>query len=492
MLLEAAHFAPAVIARAARRHKLPSEASKRFERTVDPQLPPVAAERAAQLLVEFGGGTIADGRTDAGAAPQLAPPCGCRWTCPTASPASPTRAAPPCGGSARSAARSSCSTGDDGRGQVLATPPSWRADLARPADLVEEVLRLEGLDLIPSTLPAAAPGRGLTPGQLRRRAVARALAENGYVEVLPFPFVDPKVWDAFGLGADDPRRRTVHVVNPLDADRAELASSLLPGLLEALGRNRSRGLTDLALYTVEQVTQPHHETVPMPDPPVDARPGDDVYAQINAALPQQPTHVGVVLAGDREARGWWGPGRAATWSDAVAAALLVGRAAGVELRPTAATLAPFHPGRCASIRLGDFPIGHAGELHPKVVEALELPPRTCAMEIDLDLIPLDEARPVPVVSPYPPITVDVALVADVAVPAAQIAEALEDGGGELLEQVRLFDVYAGEQVGEGKRSLAFTLQLRAPDRTLTSEEANVARDAAVAVAVERYEVALRS
>ncbi|MGI5131517.1 phenylalanine--tRNA ligase subunit beta [Pseudonocardia sp. CA-107938] len=491
VLLEAAHFVPAVIARGARRHKLPSEASKRFERGVDPMLPPVAAERAAQLLVEFGGGTIAAGRTDAGG---VTAPAAVRM--PLDLPDRVAGVGYERGATVRRLAQIGCAvelvTGDDGRGQVVATPPTWRPDLVRPADLVEEVLRLEGLDRIPSILPSAVPGRGLTPAQQRRRVVGRALAENGYVEVLPFPFIDPTVWDAFGLDAGDPRRRTVHVVNPLDAERAELASTLLPGLLETLGRNRSRGLVDLALYTIGQVTQPHHETVPMPDPPVDARPSDDVYAQINAALPQQPTHVGVVLAGDREARGWWGAGRPAGWADAVAAALLVGKAAGVELRATAAALPPFHPGRCAEIRLGDFPLGHAGELHPKVVEALDLPPRTCAMEIDLDLIPLDEARPVPVVSPYPPITVDVALVADTAVPVAALAEALEDGGGALLEQVRLFDVYAGEQVGEGKRSLAYTLRFRAPDRTLTSEEANAARDAAVAVAVERHGAALRT
>ena len=491
VLLEAATWEPAVIARMARRHKLPSEASKRFERTVDPMLPPAATERAAQLLVEFGGGTIVDGRTDVGAVPA---PASVRM--PLDLPDRVAGVTYPRGATVRRLSQIGCGvelvTGDDGRGQVVATPPTWRADLVRPADLVEEVLRLEGLDLIPSIVPAAAPGRGLTPGQQRKRAVARALAENGYVEVLPFPFIDPTVWDAFGLDAGDPRRRTVHVVNPLDAERAELASTLLPGLLDALGRNRSRGQVDLALYTIGQVTQPHHETVPMPDPPVDARPDDDVYAQIDAALPQQPTHVGAVLAGDRDTRGWWGPGRAASWSDAVAAALLVGKAAGVELRPTAATLAPFHPGRCAEIRFGDWPIGHAGELHPKVIEALELPPRTCAMEVDLDLIPLDESRPVPVVSPYPPITVDVALVVDAAVPAAALAEALEDGGGALLDEVRLFDLYAGEQVGAGKKSLAYTLRFRAPDRTLTSEEANTARDAAVAVAVERHGAALRT
>ncbi|GAA3086440.1 phenylalanine--tRNA ligase subunit beta [Pseudonocardia yunnanensis] len=490
VLIEAAHFDPAVIARAARRHKLPSEASRRFERVVDPLLPPIAAERAAQLLVEHGGGTIAPGRTDAGAAPRPVP-----VEMPLELPDRVAGIAYPPGATVRRLTQIGCSvelvTGDDGRGHVVALPPSWRPDLVQPADLVEEVLRLEGLDVIPSVLPAAPPGRGLTPAQLRRRVVSRALAEDGYVEVLPFPFVDPAVWDAFGLAADDVRRRTVHVLNPLDAERAELAGTLLPGLLDALIRNRSRGATDLALYHIGQVVLPHAKPVPMPDPGVDARPSDAELAQIEAALPAQPVHVGVVLAGDREARGWWGQGRAANWADAVEAGRLVGQAAGVELRVTAASLPPFHPGRCAALRVGDWIVGHAGELHPKVVEALGLPERTCAMELDLDLLPLDDRRPAPQVSPYPPIAVDVALVADASVPAAELADALIDGGGELLEDVRLFDVYTGEQVGAGRRSLAFTLRFRAADRTLTSEEANAARDSAVAVAAERHMATLR-
>jgi phenylalanyl-tRNA synthetase beta chain len=310
--------------------------------------------------------------------------------------------------------------------------------------------------------------------------------------VLPFPFVGPGSWEAFGLPAADARRRTVPVLNPLDADRAGLATTLLPGLLEMLARNRSRGsAADLALFHLGQVTLPHAQPVPMPDPGVQHRPTEAEYAQIKAALPAQPLHVAAVLAGNREAAGWWGKGRPASWEDAVAAARLVGQAAGVELRVTKAELAPWHPGRCAALRVGDWVVGHAGELHPKVVEALELPPRTCAMELNLDGIPLVDARPAPRVSPYPPISVDVALVAGAGVPAAELADALADGAGELVEDVRLFDVYAGEQVGEGRRSLAYTLRFRAPDRTLTSEEANTARDAAVAVAADRFGVTLR-
>src|SRR5690349_15273940 len=185
VLLEAAHFLPAVIARAARRHKLPSEASKRFERVVDPELPPIALERAVQLLVDHGGGRPVDTRTDAGEAPARA-----SITMALDLPDRVAGVEYPSGTSMHRLRQVGCDVdlllGEDGAGSVQVVPPSWRPDLVQPADLVEEVLRLEGYDTIPSVLPAAPPGRGLTEGQLRRRAVSRALAEAGYVEVLPF------------------------------------------------------------------------------------------------------------------------------------------------------------------------------------------------------------------------------------------------------------------------------------------------------------------
>jgi phenylalanyl-tRNA synthetase beta chain len=201
--------------------------------------------------------------------------------------------------------------------------------------------------------------------------------------------------------------------------------------------------------------------------------------------------VAVVLAGNRERPGWWGPGRQASWADAVEAARVVAAVAGVELRVVAGELAPWHPGRCAELRVGDRPVGHAGELHPKVVDALGLPPRTAAVELDLDALPLLERRPAPSISPYPPVLLDVALVVDEQVPVAEVTEALRGGAGDLLEDVRLFDVYTGEQVGAGKRSLAFALRLRASDRTLTVEEATTARDAAVSAVTERFGATLR-
>ncbi|HWN35102.1 MAG TPA: phenylalanine--tRNA ligase subunit beta, partial [Pseudonocardia sp.] len=497
VLLEAANFEPAVIARAARRHKLPSEASRRFERAVDPELAAAAAERAATLLVRYGGGAIPAARTDVGDPPRLGP-----VAMPLELPDRVAGVRYERGVTARRLVQIGCtvelrsSAGSSRSGaeivtEIVAVPPSWRPDLVAPADLVEEVLRLEGLASIPSELPSAPAGRGLTSAQRRRRAVSHVLAEAGYTEVLPFPFISGAVFDSFGCPDDDPRRRTLRVVNPIDNDRPELASTLLPGLLDAVVRNVARGMIDVALYHVGQVVLPDDGLAPMPEVGVDARPSDQQIQALLDALPRQPVHVAVALAGARERPGWWGPGRPASWADAVRAAHLVAESAGVELTSRAADLAPWHPGRCAELRIGSRAVGHAGELHPKAIEALGLPPRTCAMEISLDALPLTERRPAPAISPFPPVLLDVALVVDDEQPAAAVTEALREGAGELLESLRLFDVYSGDQVGQGRKSLAFSMRLRATDRTLTTEEATAARDAAVALAARRCGAAVR-
>ena len=237
--------------------------------------------------------------------------------------------------------------------RVTATPPSWRPDLREPADLVEEVLRLEGLEIIPSVLPQAPAGRGLSPTQRRRRAIGKSLALNGYVEILPTPFLPAGVFDQWRLPADDPRRKTTQVLNPLESDRPQLATTLLPGLLEALGRNVSRGAVDVALYAIAQVFESTSETLAIERIPNDRRPTDEEIAILDASLPRQPQHVGVVLAGLREPAGPWGPGRPVEARDALEAVRVIGRAAGVELTLRAAQYLPWHPGRCAEVVVGD-------------------------------------------------------------------------------------------------------------------------------------------
>jgi phenylalanyl-tRNA synthetase beta chain len=484
LLFEAAHWDPVTVARTARRHKLPSEASKRFERGVDPQLTPVAVARAAALLTEYAGGTVDDRVTDVYAVPPREP-------IPMAV-ARPARTAgvdyPPARVVELLTAIGCELTGDD---PLLVTPPSWRPDLTDPADLAEEVIRLDGYDKVPAELPIAPPGNGLTPVQRRRRTVGRALAEAGYVEVLSYPFVGQPVLDALGIPAADPRRRTVRLRNPLSADEPELRTTLLPPLLATLRRNIGRGQREVALYEIGLVFHPAAATGTPPHLGVDRRPADEALAAAEAFVPGQPWHVATVQAGEADPAGWWGGGRAGDWSDAVEAARVAVAAAGQRAEVRAAAYPPWHPGRCAELLVGGVVVGHAGELHPQVCAALELPRRTVAMELNLDALPLPEVTVAPPMSSFPPALIDVALVVDQATPAASVESALVEGAGELLETVRLFDVYTGEQVGSGRKSLAYKLTFRAPDRTLTVDEAVAARDAAVALAVDRVGAALR-
>jgi phenylalanyl-tRNA synthetase beta chain len=324
--------------------------------------------------------------------------------------------------------------------------------------------------------------------------VSKALAAGGYVEVLPTPFLPAGVFDDWGLSADDPRRRTAAVLNPLESDRGQLATTVLPALLEALQRNVSRGQRDLSLFGIAQVVLPAAGSVavtPLAALPAGRRPSQEEIDALLVSLPAQPVHVGVVLCGQRERSGWWGAGRNAEVADAIAAAVTVAQASGVELTARQAQHAPWHPGRCAELVVEGVVVGHAGELHPAVIERAGLPARTCAMELDLDALPVREVLVAPVVSPFPPVLQDVALTVGAAVPAADVEQSLRSGGGELLEEVRLFDVYSGTQVGEGKRSLAFALRFRARDRTLTEDEATVARDGAVAAATAATGAVLR-
>jgi phenylalanyl-tRNA synthetase beta chain len=370
--------------------------------------------------------------------------------------------------------------------RLRAVVPSWRPDLFDPFDLVEEVARIVGYEDIPSVLPTAPAGAGLTAAQLLRRRVGRTLAGAGFVEVISFPFVGTAGFDALGLPADDDRRTAMRIANALSAEQPLMTTTLLPGLLEAAARNAGRGQADVALFETATVTLPRG-TGRAPILPVDRRPTEGEWDDLQKALPEQPLHLAVVLAGERERSGWWGAGRKASWSDAIQAVRDVADVLGVELTVRSSSRAPWHPGRCAELLVGEVVAGYAGELHPKVCAAFGLPPRSAAAEVDLDVLLLHARPPVgPHLSSFPVAKEDVALVVAADLPAAEIAATLREGAGMLLESVRLFDVYTGAQIGEGKKSLAFSLRFRAPDRTLTEEETSAARQAAVDLAAERH------
>jgi phenylalanyl-tRNA synthetase beta chain len=491
VLLEAAVWDPAAVSRTQRRLHLPSEAARRYERGVDPAISVAALDRCAALLADIAGGavspTLTDWRGDPPRDDWSQPPI--RMAVDLPDRVAGVAYAP--GTTARRLAQIGAAVAEV-KDALTVTPPSWRPDLVQSADLVEEVLRLEGLEIIPSVLPSAPAGRGLTAVQKRRRAIGKSLAQSGYVEILPTPFLPAGVFDLWGLPADDPRRTTTHVLNPLEADRPALATTLLPGLLEALGRNVSRGLVDAALFAIAQVVQPTEQTRGIELIPVDRRPTDAEIALLDASLPRQPQHVAVVLAGLREPRGPWGPGRRVEATDAFEAVRIIARASAVDVVLRAAQYLPWHPGRCAEVLVGETRVGHAGQLHPALIERSGLPKGTCAIELNLDAIPIVEALPAPRVSPFPAVFQDVSLVVSAHVPAQAVADAVREGAGELLEDIQLFDVFTGPQIGEDRKSLTFALRFRAPDRTLTEDDASAARDAAVRRAAEAVGAVLRA
>ncbi len=498
VLVEAAHFDSITVARTARRHKLPSEAAKRFERGVDPQLPPVAAQRVVDLLVEFAGGTADNAVSDLNNVPE------------------PSAIALPLGEPARLVGvdytreqivsvleQIGCQVAPaaDNADMLEVLPPSWRPDLTGAAELVEEIARIIGYDQIVSVLPTGPAGRGLTRAQQLRRSVARTLAEHGLVETLTYPFVASDVNDVLDIPDDDPRRGAVVLRNPLGDDRPGLRTSILATLLDATARNLARGATDVAVFESGLVFRSGDHTLSAPALPGGTRPNDDELAALAAAIPDQPRFVAGVLVGNIWPTGWWGNGRVADYTDAIELARTVARRVGSEATVTATERAPWHPGRCAAIAIDSawedgqsVVIGHAGELHPKVLERLGLPARAVAFEIDFDAL-LEHSADEPVqadpVSTFPVTKEDLAFVVDESVTAAALAAAIEVGGGDLVESVRLFDIYRGEAIGNGKKSLAFALRLRAVDRTLTAEDAVHVREGAIRAA-ETLGAALRA
>lgn len=479
VLVEAAHWDAVSMFRTGRRHKITSEAGKRNERGVDPTICEAAADRVVELLVEHGGGQADPGVTVVGTPPAM-PTIEVRGDLAerVSGMEIPEERAVEC------LRAIGCEV--TGSGTLSVTPPPWRPDLTDAQDFSEEVVRLVGYDRVPSVLPTPPSGRGLTRAQQLRRRVGRTLAGDGFVEVVSFPFVGDADLDALGLPADDSRRDLLRLTNPLSAESPFMTTTLLPGVLRTAGKNVGHGNADLAIFETGTVTLPRHAG-PAAILPVDRRPTEEEFAALDAALPAQPLHLAVVASGDATADGWWGEARPVTWADAVDAVRSVADALGLEVTTAAASLAPWHPGRCAELSVDGEVVGHAGEVHPKVCAAFGLPKRTVAAEVDLDAL-ISRAvhlRPAPAFSSYPVAKEDVALVVDASVPAADVEAALREGAGDLLESIRLFDVFTGTQVGDGKKSLAYALRFRAPDRTLKEGEAAAARDAAVALAAER-------
>ena len=478
IVLEAATFDPISVARTARRHRLPSEASKRFERGVDPQLPLAAVYRAAQLIVEHGGGEIAASVTDEGGAPAPAAPI----TLPLGDAERVVGIAYTPQQVRDSLTMIGCQVEDGAEGTLAVTPPSWRPDLTIREDLIEEIARLVGYESIPSLLPTAPGGRGLTRAQRARRAANRALAEAGLVEVTSYPFVGEGIFDALRYEADDARRDAVRLLNPLSDDEPLMRSSLLQTLLPVARRNLGRGEESVAIFQVGTTSLSRGEDARSPVPAAAQRPTDAELEEVLGALPLQTRTLAAVVGGASGPDSWQGEVPDWGWADAFDLARRAAAAVGAQLEVRQVEKAPFHPGRAGELRAlaadgTSTVIGHAGELHPAVVKDFDVPARTSALELDLEAL-IDAAPPVVAAAPvptYPVAKEDFAFVVDQDVPASAVEAAIVVGMGDLAERVHLFDVFTGEQIGEGRKSLAFAVRLRSVEGTLTAEQIGAAR-----------------
>jgi len=468
VLLESAHFPPASVRRTMRRLGMSTEGGQRWARGVDPAGAGPVCDQAAALMAALAGGIVATGRLSAGPGVPERAAIRLDWARSAerlGAPADPEFAAAHLRGYG-------CRTEVPDRRTVLAVPPSWRFDLELWADLEEEVARGWGYDKIPASLPAATGGR-LTDTQRLRRQVQDVLAGMGVTEVQTYPFLSQAALDRLGLPADDPRRRTLRLANPLSEEAPELRTTMLAGLAEVAGRNLARGEDGVAIYELGEVF--------LPDP--------------TGELPGQPLTLGVLLAGQAPAGRYDDPRRPFDFADVkgvvegLVAALGV---PGVGYRPEEPP--PYHPGRCAGVHLEDLPVGVLGQLHPRVAADLELPAATFAVE--LELAPLLAAvplmRPAPTPSPYPPLSFDVAFMVRPGVAAADLEEVLREAGGELLARLTLFDAYQGPPLPAGHRNLAYRVVLRAPDRTLTDADGSAVRDRMAALAAERLQAVLRT
>jgi len=449
ILLESATFAAMRIARTAARLRMRTEASIRFERGADPELPPAAADRACELLAQVAGGRVARGAIDVYPKAVTRKPIRIR--------AARANALIGIEQSVEEMAATLRAIGCEVEATtttIKATPPTWRPDVTIAEDLVEELARLYGYDRVPETLPAGSRTGGLTEPQARRRRIADLLAEGGLFEVQTLSTLPLNALEPLGIDDDHPWRATPRIANPLSDEEALLRPTLLVGLLTTAQRNAHRRVLPVTIYETGVVF---------------------------AGAVDETERVAWLLTGHAPS-GWHAPERPLDVFDAsgVLERLAAGLDRTLDLTPDEDPPMPWHPGRCATVLLDGAAIGRVGELHPRVGAAYDLPERVAVAEIDA--APLLHARggaAAPIIPRFPSVERDVAVIVPDHVPAREVASTITKAAGPLLGSIELFDVYRGEPIPSEKVSLAYALSFRDPERTLTDEDADAAMRAIV-------------
>ncbi|HWL65935.1 MAG TPA: phenylalanine--tRNA ligase subunit beta, partial [Actinomycetota bacterium] len=465
VILESAYFDADSVAFTARRHLLRTEASARFERGADPEIVPVAAERAVRYIAETAGGNAPQEQVDEYPKPVEHRSIRLR----------PERTGVVLGAGIQAEQQAAYLTAlgmtvERSDGAFLVEAPTFRPDIKREEDLIEEVARIAGFERLPATLP---PGRsgGLDREQRFERTLKRVLASLGIAEAWTTTFAGMHDLDGLLLPHDHPARKLVRLANPMSDQEDALRSTLLPGLLRSVARNHAAHRESIALFEIGRVFEPSAEPLPL-----------------------QPAILAAALAGERRPKRWSGAAR--DWDFFAAKGVLeaIARAAGVgnlRLAPTSGM--PFHPTRGASVLLADSPIGSLGEIHPHVCAAFDVPEGTCSFEIALAPIiaALPDREQTEALPRHPAVYLDLAIVVAEDVPAEKIAAAIDEAGKPELVGAVLFDVYRGEQVESGSKSLGYALELRVTDRTLTDEEASAVRGRIVDRLAQSFDAQLR-
>ena len=477
ILLECAYFMPRGVRRSSRRHGLHTEASHRFERGCDPDAVAHVLARTTTLLAELSGGKAAAGNILAGVAPPQRQPIGLRETRMNALLGMDIELER----AATILERLGCTSvqRDPQAGALQVVPPSFRPDIQREADLIEEVMRVHGIDEVPTTMQPVRPKPGRSTVSIEDK-VRRVAAALGLSETLTFGFVARSQLAA--LGAPEP---CVVLKNPLTEDRSVMRSSLLPGVLEALRRARRHGVQDLALFTVGRIFLPSGADEP---------------------LPREPLGFAAVLAGQRSAASGLGKAEPIDVYDAKGIALellerVLGRRASLTPTPRADAPKHLHPRGAATLHVGDTTVGRLGPLHPDAVEQLDLDGSCVVIEIDLAALEglgavLPQYQPIP---SLPSVTRDLALCVREEVTAGELQTLIQQTAGELCESVSLFDLYRGKGLPEDHRSLAYRLVFRDPRsatdpesaRTLTDDEVDRCTATVVAAVGEQMGATVR-
>jgi len=469
ILLESAWFRPAAVRRTSKRLGLHTESSHRFERGADIGMVPRALDRAASLIAQLSGGTVARGVVDVYPVEVKQPTITLR----------PARAGALLGIELTSQEvadillRLECSVRGTAEGTLEVVPPSYRIDIEREIDLVEEVARMKGFDAIPATMPIARVVSDLpTLHQRLERSVRDILVNHGMNEIINFSFTSPDAADKLLLPVDDIRRTAIRLANPLVAEQSVMRTTLLPGVLETVARNTSFRSMDLRLFEIRRRYMPTSEE-----------------------MPQEPLCIAGALTGSRIDTGWSSSRDAVDFYDVkgiIENLLDLLHIRGVSW-VTDAPESYYHPGKSCRVMAGKRQIGSFGEIHPTVQANFGIEKPLYAFELDFErLVTLaNQKRTISAPSRFPDSTRDIAMLAADDVQAERIVACVNGVKAQEIEQVEIFDLYRGAGIQEGFKSIAIRVRYRSYERTLTDEEIGVIHAKVIAALVSKLNVSIR-